>query len=51
MTKIPVWTFADMNVDDVAKFLNDNGVQPGQFTVMPLAERDYMRVVYLAAEF
>jgi len=49
--KIPVWTFSDMSVDDVAKFANDNKLQPGDFQVLPLnpLEDDYVRVVYLAA--
>lgn len=47
--KIPVWTFADMSVDTVAKFLNDHQIQPGNFTVMGL-DPDYVRIIYLAAQ-
>lgn len=49
MPKLPIWTFADMSVDDVAKFATDNKLQPGYFHIIPLSQHDYCRVVYLAA--
>lgn len=50
MIKIPVWTFEDMSVDDVAKFATDKALQPGHFIVIPLSQHDYCRVVYVAAQ-